>query len=230
MGRGGQIGGVGLHDDALQGHGLGQHLGEGRLLKRHNTADAQHEAGETEELAGLVGRAPEAVEHTARQTVAPRCEHFDKLGVGRTGMDAQRQPPRRGPRYLAAEDGHLLLAARRIPIKVDAHLADGHKGMARHEQPLQAVEGCHGVGRQLRGVEPQHGAAQAGPAAAHGQRRRERGLVEPGQQQAHGTGSDGTGQHVGAVGVELRQIEVRVRVDKLHGRRRQTVRFRSEAA
>ena len=102
--------------------------------------------------------------------------------------------------------------------------------MAGHEQPLQAIEGRHGLGRQLRGMKAQHGAAQTGPAAAHRERRLHRGLVEPGQQQPHGAGPDGTGHDVGTVGVELRQIEVRMRVDKLHGRRRQTVRFRSEAA
>ena len=106
------------------------------------------------------------MENAAWQAVGKRQECVNEQAVGRTAVDDQWQMEACGPFSLALQDGHLFFAPRFVPIKVDAHFADGNVGMVgRFEQALHVVERRFHLFRrvgQFRWVKPHHGAAEVG--------------------------------------------------------------------
>ena len=69
MGHGRHIRAVGFKDDAVEGHGGWQVVGQVAFLERENAADAEHETLESEQFAGFDLIAGEAMKNAAGQVV-----------------------------------------------------------------------------------------------------------------------------------------------------------------
>ena len=119
-----QIRRIGLEHDAVQWHGLGQYFGQAGLLECEHASYAEAEAGVLQQLACLVGRSAEAVEHAAAQAFTLLVEQFEQVGVGLAAMDADGLAQRTGPLQLPAEHAALKFLARIVPIVVEPNLAD----------------------------------------------------------------------------------------------------------
>ena len=217
VGRGGEVGGIGLHHQATEGHFGSQDVRKGGLLEGEHAAYAQHEAGEEgEQLGGLGGGAAKTMEH-AGEAGSPRPEGFDHFAVGRTGVDDQGQTVTDGPAGLTAEHFHLLLAPRTVPVEVHAHLAHGDEGVAGlFEALLHGTEQGLGVGGEFGGVKPYHGQTEPGITGAELKHGADGGFVDVGQQEVGGTGPDGAPDHVVEIVTELLGIDVGVGVDETH--------------
>ena len=219
VGDGGEVGGVGLEDDARERHDGGEGVGEGGLPEGDGAADAEHEAGEeAEEFGGLFGGAAETVEYAAGGEVGGEGEEgVDDFAVGGARVDDEGQAVTGGPSGLAVEDGYLFLPAGVVPVEVDAHFADGHVGVSGGvEQAFHAVEQGGGVGGEFGRVEAHHGVGEAGVFGAEAEHGTDAGFVDVGQEQGLGAGLAGAVDDGGTVGVELFGVDVGVGID-VHG-------------
>ena len=135
-------------------------------------------------------------------------------------IDMLKVAKKKDPFSLALQDGHLFFAPRFVPIKVDAHFADGNVGMVgRFEQALHVVERRFHLFRrvgQFRWVKPHHGAAEVGMLLTKLQHGANRCLVDVGKQNHFRPCLTGTGDDGFAVVVKFFRIRMAVRVDK-HG-------------
>ena len=125
MGHGRHIRAVGFEDDAVEGNGGRQVVGQVAFLERENAADAEHETLESEEFAGFDWVAGEAVEHAAGQVVFVFPQDFHHLVLRLATVNHQRQARLDRPTNLFLEGGKLLLLELASPIEIEADFADG---------------------------------------------------------------------------------------------------------
>lgn len=207
-----------------------QHDGLGRQLRRHlaqavglrpgrRAAEAEAEA-ELEVLAGFLAAAGEGMDDaTALQ--ADALEGGDGRRVGAAHVDQRRQAEFRGQPQLGLEQRLLGVAVEVFQVVVQADLADRAelRLAAQALQPLaQVVQVLRAVPRQVDGVQ-----AERRVQAILGLRQVPDPLPVLAVDAEHHLALDpqraAALQQRGAVGVEVREVEVVVGVDQAHGGR-----------
>ena len=128
MGHGRHIRAVGFEDDAVEGHGGWQVVGQVAFLERENAADAEHETLESEQFAGFDLIAGEAMENTAGQVVFVFPQDFHHFVLRLATVNHQRQARLNRPAHLFLEGFQLLLFKLATPIEIEADFADGDDG------------------------------------------------------------------------------------------------------
>ena len=91
MGHGRHIRAVGFEDDAVEGHGGWQVVGQVAFLERENAADAEHETLESEQFAGFDLIAGEAMKNAAGQVVFVFSQDFHHFVLRLATVNHQRQ-------------------------------------------------------------------------------------------------------------------------------------------
>ena len=132
-------------------------------------------------------------------------------------MDDEREVETNAPFGLTAKNVHLFLPSRAVPIEIDPDFADGDKRrVGEREQLLHAIEQRLRIGRQLGGVQSEHGATEVGPFVAGADERAEGVGVDVGQEYPFCTGLASALHDLVAVFVKLLGVEVAMGVDE-HG-------------
>ena len=126
MGNGGEVGGIGLEEESVEGEGA-CHLGHGGVLEGHHAAYTEIEP-HLHSPPGLLHSAAEAVHHPAPAGTVEVAQQGEHLVMSLADMQYHGEVQLLGPEQLLPQDLALRALEGAVPVEIHPYLAHGDEG------------------------------------------------------------------------------------------------------